>query len=381
MIDEKDFTKKADAAFEDLKKRLLTLGDEHGFDVEGESGKLEVIFEEPEEAKFVISPNTPVREIWISALSTSFKLGWSEARNAFVLEKTGEDLRARDEPGDFAATRRAGDGLNFLRANSERSRAKVRVQLRSRCGVCASRCCSRPRNMKTPRAAAQVPSPKDVVAPAAFASYDPVARGKEFQIAVVMKIRDGFHVNARKKSAEYLIATDLKTDGAAGFKIGDVTYPEGETAHVYVFQDAAECLREDGRSEIAGDRAVGRTDRRAAYSAEAALSGVQQRSLPAAGDFACRCHRERYRQCECGASRSSRSCSKLLASASPNCSLMHQSYNLQDVPGSTFRGKTRSRSTSCLILSHVLSRGRAGSGLTSLAFLSACWPAWLFLYR
>ena len=94
MLDEKDFQRKADAAFEDLKKRLLTLGDEHGFDVEGESGKLEVVFEEPEEAKFVISPNTPVREIWISALSTSFKLGWSEARNVFVLEKTGEDLHA-----------------------------------------------------------------------------------------------------------------------------------------------------------------------------------------------------------------------------------------------------------------------------------------------
>jgi iron-sulfur cluster assembly protein CyaY len=92
MLEEKDFQHKADAAFEDLKKRLLTLGDEHGFDVEGESGKLEVIFEEPEEAKFVISPNTPVREIWISALSTSFKLGWNGSRNAFVLEKTGEDL-------------------------------------------------------------------------------------------------------------------------------------------------------------------------------------------------------------------------------------------------------------------------------------------------
>ena len=93
MIDEKDFRDKADSAFEELKKRLLALGDQHGFDVEGESGKLEVIFEEPEEAKFVISPNTPVREIWISALSTSFKLGWSAARNSFVLEKTGEDLR------------------------------------------------------------------------------------------------------------------------------------------------------------------------------------------------------------------------------------------------------------------------------------------------
>jgi iron donor protein CyaY len=94
MLDEKDFQRKADAAFEDLKKRLLVLGDAHGFDVEGESGKLEVIFEEPEEAKFVISPNAPVREIWISALSTSFKLGWNEARNAFVHEKTGEDLYA-----------------------------------------------------------------------------------------------------------------------------------------------------------------------------------------------------------------------------------------------------------------------------------------------
>lgn len=92
MLEEKDFQKKADAAFDDLKRRLLTLGDEQGFDVEGESGKLEVIFEEPEEAKFVISPNTPVREIWISALSTSFKLGWSEPRKCFVHEKTGEDL-------------------------------------------------------------------------------------------------------------------------------------------------------------------------------------------------------------------------------------------------------------------------------------------------
>jgi iron donor protein CyaY len=94
MLDEKDFQRKADTAFADLKKRLLVLGDEHGFDVEGESGKLEVIFEEPEEAKFVISPNTPVREIWISALSTSFKLGWNTARNTFVHEKTGEDLYA-----------------------------------------------------------------------------------------------------------------------------------------------------------------------------------------------------------------------------------------------------------------------------------------------
>jgi len=94
MLEERDFQKKCEAALDELKRRLLDAGDEHGFDVEGESGKLEVVFEEPTPAKFVVSPNTPVREIWISALSTSFKLGWSEARNAFVLEKTGEDLFA-----------------------------------------------------------------------------------------------------------------------------------------------------------------------------------------------------------------------------------------------------------------------------------------------
>ena len=92
MLEERDFQKKCDAALEDLKRRMLEAGDEHGFDVEGASGKLEVLFEEPEEAKFVISPQTPMREIWVSALSTSFKLGWSESKNAFVLEKTGEDL-------------------------------------------------------------------------------------------------------------------------------------------------------------------------------------------------------------------------------------------------------------------------------------------------
>src|SRR5437870_668843 len=92
MLDERDFQKKCEAAFDDLKRRMLNAGDAHGFDVEGESGKLEVLFEEPEETKFVISPNTPVREIWISALATSFKLAWSEKAGAFVLPKTGETL-------------------------------------------------------------------------------------------------------------------------------------------------------------------------------------------------------------------------------------------------------------------------------------------------
>ena len=80
----------------------------------------------------------------------------------------------------------------------------------------------------------QIPSGRDVLSPSAFASLDPVARGGVFQIAVVLKIREGFHINAREKSADYLIATDLRSEALAGFKTGDVTYPKGEL-HTFSF--------------------------------------------------------------------------------------------------------------------------------------------------
>jgi CyaY protein len=91
-MDEREFQRNCDAALESLRKRLLPLADEHGFEVEGGGEKLELLFEEPTEARFVISPNSAVRQIWISALTTSFKLGWDSAAGAFTLERTGESL-------------------------------------------------------------------------------------------------------------------------------------------------------------------------------------------------------------------------------------------------------------------------------------------------
>jgi hypothetical protein len=80
----------------------------------------------------------------------------------------------------------------------------------------------------TPAATSQVPSGRDVVKPEIYPSLDPAARGTFFQIAVVMKIRPGFHVNAREKSEEYLIATDLKAELPAGFSSSEVAYPKGK---------------------------------------------------------------------------------------------------------------------------------------------------------
>src|SRR5690242_13101005 len=79
-----------------------------------------------------------------------------------------------------------------------------------------------------PATNSQVPSGRDVVKPEVYASLNPAGRGALFQIAVVMKIRPGFHVNAREKSEEYLIATDLKPQLPSGFSSGEVVYPKGK---------------------------------------------------------------------------------------------------------------------------------------------------------
>ncbi len=91
MIDENVFRKNADAALESLEQSLILAEETADFEVEDQSGALHVSFDDG--SKFVISPNAPVRQIWISALATSFKLDWVNSDEDFVLAKTGEGLK------------------------------------------------------------------------------------------------------------------------------------------------------------------------------------------------------------------------------------------------------------------------------------------------
>ena len=91
MLDDISFRKHADSALDSLKKALILAEESSDIEVEDQSGALHISFEDG--ARFVISPNAPVKQIWISALSTSFKLDWSEADQDFVLQKTGERLK------------------------------------------------------------------------------------------------------------------------------------------------------------------------------------------------------------------------------------------------------------------------------------------------
>ena len=92
MLSEDEFRREADSAVEALKQALIEQEAEGGFEVEENNGVLNVVFEQPP-GKFVVTPNTPVRQVWISALSTSFKLDWNAVDKQFVLPKTGESLQ------------------------------------------------------------------------------------------------------------------------------------------------------------------------------------------------------------------------------------------------------------------------------------------------
>ncbi len=88
---EQEFQIESVAALESLSKKLNTASDEHDFESDMNSGALSVEFEGPK-AKFVVSPNSPVRQVWVSAHSRSFKLGWDPIREAFVHPESGLTL-------------------------------------------------------------------------------------------------------------------------------------------------------------------------------------------------------------------------------------------------------------------------------------------------
>jgi len=86
VLSEQDFRLKADHALEDLQRTLMPLSDQEGFELELQNGVLQIVFEDPP-AKFVVSPNAPVRQVWVAAMSRGYKLSWSAELSSFVLDR------------------------------------------------------------------------------------------------------------------------------------------------------------------------------------------------------------------------------------------------------------------------------------------------------
>jgi CyaY protein len=90
-MDDQEFKNRADQSLESLYRKLAAATDDADFEVDFNGGALAIEFEEPP-AKFVISPNAPVHQIWVSAHSNSFKLDWDSAANDFVLPSSRQTI-------------------------------------------------------------------------------------------------------------------------------------------------------------------------------------------------------------------------------------------------------------------------------------------------
>ncbi len=89
---------------------------------------------------------------------------------------------------------------------------------------------------------------KTVVKPRAYVSLDPVPRGA-FELAVVLEIAPGYHINANKVLDSYLIPTEIEAQFPAAFRILETGYPPGRleqfpfAAHKLAVYDGRVTLR------------------------------------------------------------------------------------------------------------------------------------------
>lgn len=82
-MDEQEFRDRADEALQELQDKLTPAAEAYDFDADFNAGALAIEFDDPP-AKFVVSPNAPVKQIWVSAHMKSHKLDWDASRGVFA---------------------------------------------------------------------------------------------------------------------------------------------------------------------------------------------------------------------------------------------------------------------------------------------------------
>lgn len=92
-ISEAEFQEHAEHAISELERAFGELAEQRDIDVQVEGGVLSVNFEEGEPGKFIVSPNSYTRQLWVSARMSSHKFDWTDESGEFALAGTGEALK------------------------------------------------------------------------------------------------------------------------------------------------------------------------------------------------------------------------------------------------------------------------------------------------
>ncbi len=71
--------------------------------------------------------------------------------------------------------------------------------------------------------------PGAVVTPVAYVSLEQVPRGHTVDVALMLNITSGYHINSHTPSQSYLIATNVTLADTSGFQPAGSNYPAGQT--------------------------------------------------------------------------------------------------------------------------------------------------------
>src|SRR4026208_1382482 len=75
---------------------------------------------------------------------------------------------------------------------------------------------------------ALAPGSAKVVKVSSGESVYKIKRGGAAQLAVIIEVDDGYHINSSRPAEKYLIATSLKIERMAGLTTTPVTYPKAK---------------------------------------------------------------------------------------------------------------------------------------------------------
>jgi DsbC/DsbD-like thiol-disulfide interchange protein len=76
-----------------------------------------------------------------------------------------------------------------------------------------------------PGAFQAAPAPDPNISVVGYFGADKAQRGRVVQVAMVIDIPAGYHINSNRPLESYLIATQLKVEAPNGVRVGPVTYP------------------------------------------------------------------------------------------------------------------------------------------------------------
>lgn len=92
-ISEREFQTASEQHIASLERAFGELAELWDIDVQVEGGVLSITFEEGEPGKFILSPNSSVRQLWVSARMASYKFDYDGTLGDFVLTGQPETLK------------------------------------------------------------------------------------------------------------------------------------------------------------------------------------------------------------------------------------------------------------------------------------------------